>query len=109
MASCEGGGNARAETRLREEVRVRSICGNFMMAVCGWGDFGQAIYSPSRAFGGRKEQLERKVVKEVREDGVGDKAGDETECVMGRVLRFGDQCRDFMQLPGVNKKATMDS
>ena len=78
------------------------------MAVCGSGDFGQAIYSPSRAFGGRKEQLEGEVVKEVSEERVGDKAGDETEFVMGRVLRFGDQCRDFMQLPGVNKKVTMD-
>ena len=29
------------------------------------------------------------------EERVGDKAGAETECVMGRVLRFGDQCRDL--------------
>ena len=35
----------------------------------------------------------------------GDKAGAETECVIGRVLRFGDQCRDVMQLPGLDKQA----
>ena len=37
--------------------------------------------------------------------GEGDKAGAETECVIGRVLRFGDQCRDAMQLPGLDKQA----
>lgn len=67
MASSEGGGKARTETRLAEDMRVRSIFRNFMMMLICEGRVTQkGLDCPSSAVDGSKEELGRRVVGTLR-------------------------------------------